>query len=110
MANFQYGNYCCLIITILLIFCKAITEHTSQGVSIDPRNYWYNVVVALPDKHISTHLCMDLVGFSRATSKEPFSILEDKANGVTAEELKAISGSKVYDERRSFEKLLWGES
>ena len=51
-------------------------------------------------------MCKHCVIFSRATSKESFSIKYDEISGVAVEDLKEIGWSESYYERSNFENLL----
>ena len=64
------------------------------------------MVVTIPVNNIKTHPVMELVEFSRAASKESFSIWYHDVTVVIVKDLKEIDRSKSYDECWNFEGLL----
>ena len=82
-AKFQCENYHCLARTIPLRVFKVTTINKLQRVSIGARKNWYTVVVTHTPKNIKTMSGMERVAFSRATSKEKFTIRYDDMNDVS---------------------------
>ena len=74
-------------ITVSLIVSKSITIHKLQSIIILPGKYWVKVVITLPVKHISSQSGVELVGFSRETSKYSFIIHVEYLNGVAIEDI-----------------------
>ena len=89
-------------ITVSLIVSNSITIHKLQSIIILPGKYWVKVVITLPVKHIRSQSGVELVGFSRETSKYSFIIHVEYLNGVAIEDIKTIGQGKVYYERRLF--------
>ena len=74
-----------------------ITKHHNL-----PGKCWVKFVITLPVKHIKSQSGVELVGFSRETSKYSFIIHVEYLNGVAIEDIKTIGQGKVYYERRLF--------
>ena len=95
----------CIVTSIPLRVCKAITIHKAQGMSIGPGKSFESVIVSLPEKGERTNPGSELVAFSRVTDISALAICDTK-NDITLEILKNIGTGSCYIKRKQFDNLL----
>ena len=101
---------CCVMTTIPLQVCKAISIYKCQGMTVGASEMFTKIVVMLPGIRSRMNIPgMHMVAISRIKESSDISFISNDANLLTYESIMSIGKSKSYQERKLYKEKVIGQ-